>query len=209
MDGFILLDKPLGMRSSQAAVLAGHALGARKAGHSGTLDPGATGVLVVALDGAAKLLGRLMSLDKEYDGVIKLHSDVPAARIAETAKAFVGEVTQLPPRKSAVARKERVKRVYSFDVVRASGREISFHLRCESGFYVRKLAHDFGLRLGTRAQLWTLQRVAVGPFRISECVSLHEVGATAVISMAEVMARLGTCGDREVHTFTRLKVKAD
>ncbi len=194
MDGFVFLDKPAGMRSSDATVAVKNLLGAGKAGHSGTLDPRATGVLAIGLDGALGFMGKLAGLDKVYEGVIKLHADVPAAEVKETARWFVGDVVQIPPKKSAVARRERVRNVRSFDVLSVSGREVRFRLKCEAGFYVRKLAHDLGLKLGTRAQLWTLRRTAVGPFGIGMCATIGRIskeGVDCVRSARDVMGALG------------------
>jgi H/ACA ribonucleoprotein complex subunit 4 len=193
MDGFVFLDKPSGFRSSDVVVQVKKVLGTRKAGHSGTLDPGATGLLLIGLDGATKYMGRLTGLDKKYEGVIKLHGDVLPGHVKGVAKEFTGEVRQMPPKRSAVARSERVKTVYALDVVSVRGREVRFRLRCEAGFYVRKLAHDFGLRLGTRAQLWKLRRTGVGPFSVSECVTLDDIkkrGDACVKSVECVMPRV-------------------
>ena len=168
-------------------------MGARKAGHSGTLDPNATGMLLIGLDNAARLLGTFMGLDKAYEGIIKIHGDVTVASVRGAAKSFVGEVKQLPPKKSAVARKERMRMVFSFRIHSINGREVHFSLQCQSGFYVRKLAHDLGIKLGVNAQLWELRRTAIGPFGIGECVTLDELrrkGNTSIIPSGGMIERV-------------------
>lgn len=194
MDGFIFLDKPAGIKSSDAAVCVKKLLRARKTGHSGTLDPGATGFLLIGLDRAVRYMDTLMGLDKEYEGVIKLHGDIPAGKVKGVAKEFVGEVSQVPPKKSAVVRKKRVRKVYSLDILSVKGREIKFRIRCEAGFYVRKLAHDLGIKLGTRAQLWELRRTAIGPFSVDECITVDEIereGDACLRSVEDVMRGVG------------------
>ena len=66
VDGFLVLDKPAGMTSTQALGKARRALGAAKAGHAGTLDPLATGVLVLAFGEATKLVPQVMDAPKRY-----------------------------------------------------------------------------------------------------------------------------------------------
>src|SRR5262245_30231142 len=68
--GIIVLDKPRGMSSFQAARAVGRALGERRAGHGGTLDPAASGVLPICLGEATKLASFLQAGDKEYEAEI-------------------------------------------------------------------------------------------------------------------------------------------
>jgi tRNA pseudouridine55 synthase len=119
ISGWICLDKPLGLGSTQAVSRVRRAFGAQKAGHAGTLDPLATGVLPIALGEATKTVPFLMDADKAYrftlawgvetasfdrEGAVTATSDVrpdPAAAAAALA-AFVGEIDQIPPDFSAV-----------------------------------------------------------------------------------------------------------
>src|SRR5947209_8520080 len=72
LDGALLLDKPLGITSNAALQAARRLLGARKAGHAGTLDPLASGLLVVLFGEATKFAGPLLQDDKEYEATLKL-----------------------------------------------------------------------------------------------------------------------------------------
>ncbi|HLS85818.1 MAG TPA: tRNA pseudouridine(55) synthase TruB, partial [Burkholderiales bacterium] len=72
IDGALLLDKPLGLSSNAALQQARRALGARKAGHAGTLDPLASGLLVVLFGEATKFAGTLLEQDKEYEALARL-----------------------------------------------------------------------------------------------------------------------------------------
>ncbi len=72
LDGFLLLDKPSGMSSQQGVTRVRRALGAVKAGHAGTLDPMATGLLVIGLGRATRLLGHIADRSKTYEALIRL-----------------------------------------------------------------------------------------------------------------------------------------
>jgi tRNA pseudouridine55 synthase len=119
ISGWICLDKPLDLGSTQAVGRVRRAFGAQKAGHAGTLDPLATGILPIALGEATKTVPLLMDADKAYrftirwgvetasfdrEGAVTAVSDIrpsPEA-IGEALRAFVGEIDQIPPDFSAV-----------------------------------------------------------------------------------------------------------
>ena len=119
VSGWINLDKPLGMTSTQAVSKVRRLLDAQKAGHAGTLDPLATGILPIALGEATKTVPFLVDADKAYrftvewgrstatcdaEGETLAASDVrpsPEAA-AEALQAFVGEIQQVPPAFSAI-----------------------------------------------------------------------------------------------------------
>jgi len=119
VSGWICLDKPPGLGSTQAVGRVRRAFNAQKAGHAGTLDPLATGILPIALGEATKTVPFLVEADKAYrfsiqwgvetasfdrEGAVKAVSDVRPApsAVAEALKAFVGEIDQIPPDYSAV-----------------------------------------------------------------------------------------------------------
>jgi tRNA pseudouridine55 synthase len=119
VSGWICLDKPLALGSTQAVGRVRRAFNAQKAGHAGTLDPLATGILPIALGEATKTVPFLVEADKAYafsiqwgvetasfdrEGAVTATSDVrPApAAVAQALKAFVGEIDQIPPDYSAV-----------------------------------------------------------------------------------------------------------
>lgn len=121
IDGALLLDKPLGLSSNAALQQARRALGARKAGHAGTLDPLASGLLVVLFGEATKFAGTLLEQDKEYEALARLGARtatgdaegevletgpqaVPEACIAEVLPRFTGRISQVPPMYSALKR---------------------------------------------------------------------------------------------------------
>lgn len=121
MHGLVLVDKPAGMTSHDVVDRLRRVLGERRIGHAGTLDPGATGVLVVGVGNGTRLMRFLSGLDKEYtceivlgvetdtlddDGtVVRRHAapipDLDAARKV-VRERFLGEIAQVPPMVSAL-----------------------------------------------------------------------------------------------------------
>ena len=131
VSGWICLDKPEELGSTQAVGRVRRAFNAQKAGHAGTLDPLATGVLPIALGEATKTVPFLMDAAKAYrftvawgvetasfdrEGAVTGTSDVRpgAAQVAEALAAFVGEIEQIPPDFSAV----KVDGVRAYDLAR-------------------------------------------------------------------------------------------
>jgi H/ACA ribonucleoprotein complex subunit 4 len=172
----INLDKPFGITSRQAVVEIKRIFNCKKAGHIGTLDPRVTGVLVVALDKATKAIPVLIGLDKEYEGIMYLHKDVDKKIIEKiVSDHFLGEITQVPPVKSHVARKPRKRIVYSFDIIEKDGKNVRFKTKVQAGTYIRKLCSDIGEKLGTGAHMKELRRIKVGHFTIEESHSLDEI----------------------------------
>mgnify|MGYP001773338270 CR=1 FL=1 len=171
----IVVDKNSGPTSHQVSMWLKQIFNAKKAGHAGTLDPKVTGVLPVAINRATKAMQLLMGLDKEYVGIMHLHKDIAEDLIRENVKNFIGKIKQLPPKKSAVARKIREREVKFFDIIEIDGRDVLFHVGTEAGTYIRKLVHDFGASLGIGAHMTELRRVKVGNFTEEEAHSLTEI----------------------------------
>jgi tRNA pseudouridine55 synthase len=144
VNGWVVLDKPEGLGSTQAVGRVRRAFGAQKAGHAGTLDPLATGILPIALGEATKTVSFLMDADKTYrftiawgqstasfdrDGAITATSEVrptPEA-VAAALPVFVGEIEQVPPAFSAV----KVDGERAYDLARA-GVEVELAARTVS-----------------------------------------------------------------------------
>ena len=124
LDGVLLLDKPEGLSSNHALQRAKRALDARKAGHTGTLDPFATGLLVCCLGRATKICGVMLEADKTYVATLQFGEEtdsgdltgnvtmqapegfngvIPEA-LQEVLPAFRGEIQQIPPMYSALKR---------------------------------------------------------------------------------------------------------
>jgi H/ACA ribonucleoprotein complex subunit 4 len=173
--GIVVLDKPSGPSSHQVAAWARDAVGAQRAGHAGTLDPKVTGMLVVALDSATRGLDLVREAGKEYVTELVVHRDVETRRLEDVMGGFLGDVLQMPPKRSAVKRRLRTRRIHSLDVLETSPRRALFRVHCEAGTYMRTLCHDIGMVLGTGAHMGDLRRTRVGAFPEDAMVTLHDL----------------------------------
>jgi tRNA pseudouridine55 synthase len=141
-DGIVVVDKPAGMTSHTVVARIRRLAGTRKVGHAGTLDPMATGVLVVGLNRATRLLGHLQLADKSYDATILLGATtttddaegsivttasvdgVTAEAIEAAVAGFRGEISQVPSKVSAI----KVDGRRAYERVRA-GEEVALKAR--------------------------------------------------------------------------------
>jgi tRNA pseudouridine55 synthase len=215
-DGLIIVDKPGGLTSHDVVARIRRLAGTRKVGHAGTLDPMATGVLVVGVERATRLLGYLTLTEKQYDATIRLGQSTstddaegeitggtPAAGVsAETVSAAIvnltGEIQQVPPVVSAIKvdgqraykltragaapeLKPRPVTVYEFTVtairpVDGDGLlDVDATVRCSSGTYIRALARDLGVALGTGGHLTALRRTRVGGYGLAAARTLDQL----------------------------------
>jgi tRNA pseudouridine55 synthase len=194
--GVILVDKPAGV-TSHDVVARVRQRGGPKVGHAGTLDPFATGLLIVLVGRpATREQAAFMCLPKSYRTVARLGAvsttGDPEGDITETgvlppegAELPTGEVRQLPPAFSAVkvggerayrrARRgeavempPRLVTVHRFEELWREGDRAEFEIECSSGTYVRSLIADLG-----DAYCESLRRTAIGPFGVDEAVGAH------------------------------------
>ena len=194
MDGVVLVDKPAGRTSHDVVNERRKAFGGRKAakvGHAGTLDPFATGLLLVLVGRATRVQRFLMALPKTYVAVARFGAvsttGDPEGEITETGAGMpdplvlpTGTVRQRPPAYSAIkvggqrayklARRgeavelpEREVTVERFDELWREGDRAGFEIACSSGTYVRSLIADLGDAYTTE-----LRRTAIGPFRVED-----------------------------------------
>ena len=134
-----------------------------------------TGVLPVALDNACKIIPALQGLDKEYVGIMHLHKNISDEKVIEAMEKFVGEIKQLPPVRSAVARRERKRSVYSFEFLDRKGNDVAFRISCEAGTYVRVVCHQLGKDLGIGANMKELRRTKAGRFTENQSVKMQDI----------------------------------
>jgi tRNA pseudouridine55 synthase len=191
--GLILYDKPAGITSHDVVAAVRRRLGrALKVGHAGTLDPFATGLLLVLVGRATRIQRFLMALPKRYEVVARFGATSttgdPEGEIVETGvvpegdlSLPVGRVRQRPPAYSAVkisgqrayalARAghdeldlpEREVEVYRFAELWRAGDRRGFEIECSSGTYVRSLIADLG-----DAYCKELRRTTIGPFAVQD-----------------------------------------
>ena len=191
MDGLVLVDKPAGKTSHDLTLATRRALGVRKAGHAGTLDPFATGLLLVLVGRARRVQRFLMALPKTYEAVARLGAvsttGDPEGEITVTGTMppdpFVlptGVIRQRPPIYSAVrvqgmraferARRgevielpEREVTVHRFETLWREDDRAAFLIECSSGTYVRSLVADL-----RDAYCEELRRTRIGPFDVAD-----------------------------------------
>ncbi len=174
--GIIPVDKPRGPTSHEVVAWVRRLIGIPKAGHSGTLDPGVSGLLPIGLGQATKALALLLMFPKEYWALMRIHSSVPPEVVAQTTKTFTGEIYQRPPQRSSVRRDVRTRTVYALEIAEQQGNLYLLRCLCEAGTYVRKLIYDIGEVLGVGATMVELRRTKVGPIKEEDgFVTLHQL----------------------------------
>jgi H/ACA ribonucleoprotein complex subunit 4 len=174
-NGFINLDKPSGPTSHQVDAWVKEILHVDKVGHGGTLDPGVTGVLPIALGEATRAIQVLLLAGKEYVGIMRLHKNIDKKTINEICNSFIGEIYQIPPLRSAVKRIKRRREIYYFQIIQIQDREILFRVGCEAGTYIRTLCVDIGKKIGCGGHLVELRRTKVGTITEKNSVTLQDI----------------------------------
>lgn len=208
-NGWVNLDKPLNMTSTQAVGKIKKILGMKKVGHAGTLDPLATGILPIAVGEATKTVQYLQNRDKGYEftvtwgkatetddaeGKIIATSDViPTADQIEAAlPSFMGHIEQVPPKYSAIKIKgeraydlaregvefemeSRKVHVYDLRLIEATETSATLSMTCGKGTYVRSLARDLALKLGTVGYVSMLRRTFVGGFTQENAITFDKL----------------------------------
>lgn len=174
--GFIAIDKPSGPTSHEVASWVKRILEIDKTGHSGTLDPGTTGILPMGLGEGTKALSVLLFGPKEYYALARLHSLIKIDEIKSILKEFTGEIYQRPPQRSSVRRDTRKRNIYELELVESMDRLVLLRVLCQSGTYVRKLIYDIGEILGPGATMVELRRTRVSHlYEKNGLVKLHDL----------------------------------
>jgi len=173
--GIINIDKPEGPSSTQVSDWVKSILHAKRAGHSGTLDPKVSGVFPVGINQGTKVLKTLLEAGKEYVCLMHLHDEVPPAEIKKALKSFTGKVFQRPPVFSAVKRLLRIREIYYNELLEIDKKDVLFRTGCGAGTYIRRLCYDIGLSLETGAHMQQLRRTKVGVFTDETAVTLQEL----------------------------------
>ncbi len=224
LNGWIILDKPLGLGSTNAVSAVKRALrtggyAKTKVGHGGTLDPLATGVLPIALGEATKLAGRMLDASKIYDftvqfgeqtdtldteGAVIAKSDVrpSAAEVEAVIPSFTGPIAQMPPAYSAlkvggqraydlaragetVELALREVTVFSLRILSTGHDRATFAAHVSKGTYIRSLARDIALAVGTVGHVTMLRRTRAGPFGLDGAISLDKLDENAQLRCLE------------------------
>jgi tRNA pseudouridine55 synthase len=190
VDGLVLVDKPAGKTSHDLTLAVRRGLGVRRAGHAGTLDPFATGLLLVLVGRARRVQRFLTALPKRYEVVARLGfvstTGDPEGEITPTGLPVperlelpTGRLRQRPPAYSAVrvggrrayerARAgeevevpEREVVVHRFEELGRDGDRVELLVECSAGTYVRSLVAELG------GYCEALRRTRVGPFDVAD-----------------------------------------
>lgn len=173
--GFLVLDKPAGPSSHEASAYASKVLQVKKAGHTGTLDPNVSGVLVILLNSSCKVASYLSETDKSYVCVMQTGRPHTKKEVEAAFENFRGKIYQTPPLASAVARKLRVREIYSLKILEVEGRRVLFECDCQAGTYIRKLCVDAGRVLGSGGEMLELRRTKAMGITESKAVSLQQL----------------------------------
>jgi H/ACA ribonucleoprotein complex subunit 4 len=175
--GAILVNKPRGPTSHQLAAWARNLLGIKKLGHGGTLDPFATGVLTLLCGRATRLTDIVLSGDKRYVGVMRFSEDVDEKVVKDVLSSMVGRSYNVPPKESAVKVRVRSRVFNGIDLldIDHSSRVIVVEVFCEAGTYIRTLARDLGLMVGSRCELIELHRTQAGSFDASMACTMQQL----------------------------------
>ena len=173
--GVIILDKPSGPTSHQATAWVRDALKVENVGHGGTLDPYVSGVLPITLGKATRLTDVVLSSDKEYICLMRLHGDRPEDRIRKVFSEFIGKIYQLPPVRSSIKRQLRIRTIKELEILDIKGRDILFRMECDAGTYARTLCVDIGDVLGCGANMVELRRTRSGKMTENRAHSLYDI----------------------------------
>ncbi|MEM3074605.1 MAG: RNA-guided pseudouridylation complex pseudouridine synthase subunit Cbf5 [Candidatus Pacearchaeota archaeon] len=169
----INIDKPQGPTSFIIDIILKNSLGLKKTSHFGTLDPMVSGVLPVSLNRACKLMPYFIGKNKTYVGIMRLHSDISRGNIEKEIKNFVGEIMQVPPKKSRVKRIERKRKIDYFKIIEIDKNNVLFETEVEAGTYIRKLIHDLGKKIGG-AHMLELRRTKASIFDETDSLNIFD-----------------------------------
>ena len=194
---YIYINKPYRMSSFGALAHIRYVLSKRlkvkrvKMGHAGTLDPLATGVLILCTGKATKQIERLQQHTKEYTATLQLGATTPSfdlehavdqtyptahitrELIEQTLPQFVGDIMQRPPLFSAC----KVGGDRAYELFGPEQMQMKIRVVCGKGTYIRSLARDIGEALDSGAHLTALCRTRVGDVRIEDCLTFDEFPA--------------------------------
>ncbi len=208
--GFVNILKPTGMTSSDVVCRVKKILKTKKVGHLGTLDPAASGVLPIAVGKATKFFDYFLKKDKEYyaicdfgietdtldsfGNITKIDNvEVTANQIEEILPTFIGKISQIPPKYSAIkingkkacdlARndvafeiKPREIEIYSIELLREIEKnKFLFKVHCSAGTYIRTLFNDIAGKMGTIATTPVIIRTKSGRFSSDNAITLEEL----------------------------------
>ena len=201
MNKIISILKPTGMTSHDVVSRVRKILNIKKVGHTGTLDPDASGVLPICIGKATKVCEVILNKDKSYicELTLGISTDTYDAsgeilKKVDDFKFSNGEINQLPPiysalkvngkrmcdlvrsgRQSEITLKTRRVNIKDIKILSIKGNKVMFYVECSKGTYVRSICHDIGEYLGCGAHMSFLNRTSSGKFDLDNSITLEEL----------------------------------
>ena len=209
LDGFLLVDKPVGIAFSTVVKTVKRKFNLVKVGHGGSLDAQASGLFILLIGDANKFVGDVMGADREYTGTLKRGETtdtgdawgrpVPLPPRLATLDDLKGDVFQVEPKFCAIRKegtaeyevvdtgehKQFLAHVYRMKVEDVEGvEEVKFELKASKGVIVRALAQDMG------ATLTSLRRTKIGKFDVADAVPFDKLLTTEMKDFASAVTPL-------------------
>jgi len=211
------------MTSHDVVAIARRALGTRKVGHAGTLDPMATGILVLGFNNGTRLLQYITNGDKSYQATVVIsRGDVSAITDSQIEAELVkmcGTIMQRPSSVSAVkvdgeraydrvrageavelaAREVRISQLDITAIRRLENAiEVDIEVTCSAGTFIRAIARDCGDALAVGGHLNALRRTRVAGFGLDTAISLTSLKAGEFVALPLVDVARSTFSAREL-----------
>ena len=212
LDGFLLVDKPVGIAFSTVVKTVKRKFNLVKVGHGGSLDAQASGLFILLIGDANKFVGDVMGADREYTGTLKRGETtdtgdawghpIPLPSRPATLDDLKGDVFQVEPKFCAIRKegtaeyevvdtgehKQFLAHVYRMkveEVEKVEGvKEVKFELKASKGVIVRALAQDMG------ATLMSLRRTKIGKFDVADAVPFDKLLVTEMKDFASCVMPL-------------------
>lgn len=213
LGSIFVLDKPKGWTSFRVVGLLKKVTGVKKIGHAGTLDPMATGLLILCTGTATKTISQIQEGTKtyiaevtfgaataSYDAESEITQESDCSHVSEIIisnaleEYFTGQISQIPPMFSAIKvkgrrlyslarkgieieRKPRQIFIYSSSLLNYNSltKKALIEISCSKGTYIRTIAHDLGMVLGTHAHLTALRRTGSGTYSVDQALSVEQL----------------------------------
>lgn len=194
LDGFLLVDKPVGIAFSTVVKTVKRKFNLVKVGHGGSLDAQASGLFILLIGDANKFVGDVMGADREYTGTLKMGETtdtgdawgrpIPLPSRLATLDDLRGDVFQVEPKFCAIRKegtaeyevvdtgehKQFLAHVYRMKVEEVEEvKEVKFELKASKGVIVRALAQDMG------ATLTSLRRTKIGKFDVADAIPFDKL----------------------------------
>ena len=210
LDGFLLVDKPVGIAFSTVVKTVKRKFNLVKVGHGGSLDAQASGLFILLIGDANKFVGDVMGADREYAGTLKCGETtdtgdawghpIPLPSRLATLDDLKGDVFQIEPKFCAIRKegtaeyevvdtgehKQFLAHVYRFDL-KDDG---AFELKASKGVIVRALAQDMG------ATLTSLRRTKIGKFDVKDAVPFDKLLTIEMKDFASCVMPIGVALSR-------------